>query len=330
LVQLVLHRPVSAWRGDRLVLRDASATRTVAGGTVLDPLPPARYRRTAERLSWLAAADRRDPVSRLAAMVDVSPYGVELAAWLRSEGRLPSSPAPVPEGALVAGNWCVGRPQWTSMRMEIIAALERFHAQAPDELGPDAGRLRRIALPRVPDGLWPVLLASLLVDGELRREGAWLHRPEHALRLSMAEQRVCRSLLPLMLAGGFDPPWVRDLAAATREPESLVRATLARMGQRGEAFAIVRDLYYPARRVEELAAVARELCNREGAVQAAVFRDATGLGRKRAIQVLEFFDRIGLTRRVKNEHRLRADSMLFAPPVPAHALPPNGGVVVSE
>ena len=43
-------------------------------------------------------------------------------------------------------------------------------------------------------------------------------------------------------------------------------------------------------------------------VSAAAFRDATGLGRKRAIQLLEFFDRVGYTRRIANAHVVRTDS----------------------
>ena len=43
-------------------------------------------------------------------------------------------------------------------------------------------------------------------------------------------------------------------------------------------------------------------------VQAHTFRDATGLGRKRAIQILEFFNRIGYTRRVPGGHLLRPDA----------------------
>ena len=35
------------------------------------------------------------------------------------------------------------------------------------------------------------------------------------------------------------------------------------------------------------------------------------LGRKRAIQILEHFDRIGLLRRVGDLHKLRADSALL-------------------
>ena len=45
-------------------------------------------------------------------------------------------------------------------------------------------------------------------------------------------------------------------------------------------------------------------------VRAAAFRDRIGLGRKRAIQILEFFDRIGYTRRARDDHRIRGDSLL--------------------
>ncbi len=49
------------------------------------------------------------------------------------------------------------------------------------------------------------------------------------------------------------------------------------------------------------------LVQEHGAVDAARYRDALGLGRKRTIQILEFFDRIGYTRRVKDSHVLRPD-----------------------
>ena len=50
------------------------------------------------------------------------------------------------------------------------------------------------------------------------------------------------------------------------------------------------------------------LAREHGAVNAARYRDAVGLGRKRAIQILEYFDRIGYTRRVHDTHMLRQDS----------------------
>ncbi|MBH9328288.1 SelB C-terminal domain-containing protein, partial [Pseudomonas aeruginosa] len=47
-----------------------------------------------------------------------------------------------------------------------------------------------------------------------------------------------------------------------------------------------------------------------GLIRPAEFRDRLGIGRKRSIQILEHFDRIGLTRRIGNDRRLREGSAL--------------------
>ncbi|HVQ05106.1 MAG TPA: SelB C-terminal domain-containing protein, partial [Burkholderiaceae bacterium] len=62
--------------------------------------------------------------------------------------------------------------------------------------------------------------------------------------------------------------------------------------------------------IHRLAAIARAL-GASGDITAAGFRDATLLGRKRAIQVLEYFDRVGLLRRTGDVHRMRSDTDLF-------------------
>ncbi|HSV77837.1 MAG TPA: selenocysteine-specific translation elongation factor, partial [Ramlibacter sp.] len=52
-VQLVLEQPAIALHGDRFVVRDAAARRTVGGGVVLDPFAPATRRLAPARLAWL-------------------------------------------------------------------------------------------------------------------------------------------------------------------------------------------------------------------------------------------------------------------------------------
>ena len=76
----------------------------------------------------------------------------------------------------------------------------------------------------------------------------------------------------------------------------------------GELYQIVPDLFYHRDRVRELAQVLKQLSDRQGLVEAAGYRDAIGVGRKRAIQILEFFDRVGYTRRTLNARVLRVDS----------------------
>ena len=305
LVQIVLRTPIGAWHGDRVVLRDNSAQRTLAGGVVLDPLAPARYRRTPQRLGELAAWSLPTADERLAALVDAAPQGVSRQRWDHAEGLV--SPADAAHA-----DWLLGAAQRTATRAAVLAALSSFHACDPDMLGPDAARLRRLAAPRLPEPLWHRLLTELQTEGVVALHGAYVHLPEHGLRLSATDERLAQKVAPLLAAAGFEGSWVRDLARDTREGEVLMRTTLARLAQRAELHQVAEDLYYAPEMMARLAAHARGVSAvAAGEVTAARFRDATGLGRKRAIQILEYFDRIGLLRRVGDAHRLRSDTTLF-------------------
>jgi selenocysteine-specific elongation factor len=85
-----------------------------------------------------------------------------------------------------------------------------------------------------------------------------------------------------------------------------------RAAKRGELYQVVRDLFYHPAAIHDLARCVAELEREHGEVAAAAFRDKIGLGRKRAIQVLEYFDRIGFTRRVRDNRSIRPGSPLAA------------------
>jgi len=311
LAQLVLREPVGAWHGDRGVLRDASATRTVAGVRVLDPFAPVRYRRTPERLRTLAAWAIDERAARVAALLHNAPLGIDTAQAARALSLADEEALPLPADAVRIGHTAIARSHLGVLEEQIAERLADFHRTAPDEVGPDARRLKRLAGPRTDDALWRHALDELVARGTLVRSGTWLHLPDHAARLNEAEQKLAQKLLPRLADGGFDPPWVRDLAKDCAASEAMVRQTLASLARRGETFQVVKDLYYPLATVERLAAIARDCLDGPAGLEAASFRDATGLGRKRAIQLLEFFDRVGYTRRVKDTHLLRPDTSLF-------------------
>ena len=311
LAQLVLREPIGAWHGDRGVLRDASATRTVAGVRVLDPFAPVRYRRTPERLQTLAAWTLDEPMARLDALLASAPLGLDNTRLIRTLALHPDAPLPLPAHAIRLDAAVISGTHLAALTQRIVDRLAEFHRTAPEDIGPDLRRLKRLAGPRVGDPLWLHAVEKLIADGALVRSGNWLHLPAHAAVLSATEERLAQKLLPRLADGGFDPEWVRDLAKDCGASEAVVRQTLASLARRGLTFQVVKDLYYPAATIEKLAALARNRVDGPEGLQAASFRDATGLGRKRAIQLLEFFDRIGYTRRVKDVHLLRPDTVLF-------------------
>jgi selenocysteine-specific elongation factor len=170
------------------------------------------------------------------------------------------------------------------------------------------------------------VLDALIQGGEIERTGPWLHLPGHVETVGETERQLAERLLPLVLAGRFDPPWVRDLATAVGAGEEPVREALRRLAREGALYQVVRDLFYHPASIGELATIAGAIAGSNAdsiggsptrsdsgsvanratqPINAAAFRDATGLGRKRAIQVLEFFDRLGYTRFHHDAHWLR-------------------------
>jgi len=322
-VQLVFDEPVCAMPGDRYIVRNAQATRTVGGGRVLDPNAPDRKRRSASRLAGLQALTDMLDGGGLAPVLAHAPQGLDEAALQRLTG-LPVSEITAPDGAVwieprnaQGARTLILAAHWKALRDRTEQALASFHQSAPDEPGPDGARLRRMAIPAMPDTLWTSLLDELQRDGRIARNGPWLHLPTHTATLGQAESALAARLLPLLDAGAFDPPWVRDLAKMQAQPEDTVRQLLRKLLRRGEVAQVVKDLFYHRDQVRRLAALAAELAAQPQGLNAAVFRDVTGLGRKRAIQILEFFDRVGYTRRVRDTHVLRGESAYAAMQPPA-------------
>ncbi|TDV04957.1 selenocysteine-specific translation elongation factor [Paraburkholderia caballeronis] len=316
-VQLVFDAPVAALPGDRFIVRNAQASRTIGGGRVLDPFGPARRRRTPERRAWLDALRVWLDEARIEPLIEQAPRGLARATLMQLTG-LPPDALALPDDAIAIApqgraedGMVIARNNWERLRSGIVDALTGFHARSPDEQGPDVARLRRIAAPLAGDAVWRAAIDALVAEGRVVRSGPWLHLPSHSVSLDAKEEALAAALRPLIAAGRFDPPWVRDLARETRQPEDSVRALLRKLARLGGVYQVVRDLFYDPDVVRELARVVERIAREQGgAVGAAAFRDATGLGRKRAIQILEFFDRVGYTRFQRDLHLLRTDTRL--------------------
>ena len=311
--QLLLNAPAHAVHGDRVVLRDQSAQRTLGGGRVLDPFAPPRNRHRQARLAVLRALSGETLEDILPALLPSAINGLEPASLERQFNR-PRQTWRLPEEAVEIntrlGPRLFDRGTWDYLEQSLVAALQRFHETQPDELGPDRDRLRRYALPQLERPVYLALLEQALAAGKIEASGPWLHLPGHRVRLSEEEEALKARLWPLLESARFNPPWVRDLAGALDIEEDRVRHLLRKLSRIGELQQVVKDLFYPDSTIRQLANQILDMERQAGVIRAAAFRDQIQLGRKRSIQLLEHFDRIGLTRRFGNERKIRPDSAL--------------------
>ncbi len=326
LVQLVLDRPLHALRGDRLVVRDQSARRTLGGGVVLDPCAPRRGRARPARLAWLRALAIEDLPAAFAAALHAAPGGVGLASFARLANLDDAARDELLRTVLhhhvetADGGLAIADEHWRAIRQALLAAVAHWHRREPQRLGPDVEALARGdggQEPGADDGrllhglsreLLHAAAGTLVAEGRLARHGLMLHLPDHRPRLEAAQladwQRVAAALLP---ARG-SAPTLHQLALALRMPLEHLRALLRQAVSVGLAVAVSRNRYLPLVAVARLAAQVETLAARKAGAgfSVAEFRDASAIGRNLAVDLLEYYDRVGFTRRVGDRRHLAA------------------------
>ncbi|CAI2511767.1 selenocysteine-specific translation elongation factor [Serratia liquefaciens] len=308
LAELILDRPLWLAENDRLVLRDIGARQTLGCARVLSLTTPKRGKRQPEYLAWLAAlAQADDDCQVLALHLPKGALDLAAFAWARQLTEKPLAKLLASHELLIAGDRALAQENAQLDQQRLLQVLAEYHQQHGDQLGLGRARLRRMAVPQLSEALAFMMIDRLLAAGLLSNTRGWLHLPEHGLAFSAEEQILWARIEPLF---GDEAWWVRDLAAELGEDEAWVRTTLRKAAQLGHVTAVVVDRYYLSQRIEQFAALIRELDETQGSANAADFRDRLGVGRKLAIQVLEFFDRSGFTRRKGNQHLLR-DSGLY-------------------
>jgi len=308
LAELVLDSPLWLADNDRLVLRDISARTTLAGARVVMLDPPRRGKRKTAYLDWLATlAAAGDDASALAAHLTRGAVSLSRFGWARQLCRSGLDALTRHDGLIQSGDSVLSAAVAAGWQRKLLDTLATYHEQHKDEPGPGRERLRRMALPMEDDALVLTLIERMRESGDIASHHGWLHLPEHKAGFTEEQTAIWQRAAPLF---ADEPWWVRDLARETGTDEQLMRSVLRQAAQQGLITAIVKDRYYRNDRIVAFASMIRELDQARGSTCAADFRDRLNVGRKLAIQILEYFDRIGFTRRRGNDHLLR-DAQLF-------------------
>ncbi len=330
-VQLVLDRPIAAAAGDPFVLRDTSAQRTIGGGRFIDLRAPARKRRTVERMAQLDALAIDDPARALAALLDCAPGYVDLMGFARDRARGEDEiERIVKELRLIrlpgqSRVFAMSTTRWLRLERGIFERLTAFHAENPDLPGIGAELLRRQIELRLPASVFAAAVQALARDKEVTLHGAWVQLPNHKARLTADEEALWHIVRPL-LAGNerFRPPRVRDISAMIGRPERDIRGLCKLLCRLGEIYEVAPDHYFLCTTVAEMVEIAGDIASKapDGQFAAAAFRDRLDNGRKVAIQILEFFDRHGVTLRRGDLRRVN-DRRLESFRRPADEQPPS-------
>ncbi|MGE0557789.1 MAG: selenocysteine-specific translation elongation factor [Burkholderiales bacterium] len=315
IAQLVLDEPVSALHGDRFILRDQSSTRTVGGGTIIDPAPPAA-RRSRARDAVLAALESADAPGALSALtaggkpVDLAHFEVifnllpEIAVAEYTRADL----VPLGKDRRVA----ITAARLAAVHEAAVRQLRAFHQAQPQAAGMEIETLRAALAPELDGDAFGHALRLLADKRTIEIHSSLARIPGHDSTANSADTRMWETVQPVLLAAGFNPPPLKELAPLLKIKDALLKDFLYRQMKAGNLYRVGAERFYLKNTMAVLAATAQAVCARQpgGQFTAAQYRDATGIGRTLAIEILETLDSLAVTQRIGDARKMRKD---FAP-----------------
>jgi selenocysteine-specific elongation factor len=312
--QIVLATPVPAMRGDRFILRDETARRTLGGGVVVNPFAD-RHRRGEPGLEARLGAMLGDPAGGAAlAFLELAPeFAVDRASVvqaldLRDDDAivlLGGAPGIVAIPDAASAEAYTTETKWARLVPATCAAVARAHHAQPLAPGIEMEMLRG----QLPWELGPRTfrwaIERLVGEGRLIRDDSLVRTPEHRVALAGDARALGARVEELLAAGGFTPPDLRTLAATTASPRQRLVEVLAVLEREGRVVRVGPELYFAAAVVRDATERLRAYCVAHGEITAAAFRDLIGASRKFAIAFLDWCDRTNVTVRVGDLRRLR-------------------------
>ena len=305
LAHLQLDHELHAVHGDRIVLRDQSARRTIGGGVVCDPLPLVRGHRREARLAMFAAMRNDDHGAALEALLAARPDGADIERFARArnlradelEALLEAhAPVLIDSGA---ARLAFSAARWKALRELLVPALKACHAADPERAGANEAELARHLPERIKPRLLALLVEEAVEAGDIERVSGSLRVPGHAVQRSPAEEALWRRVERLLDVKDGKAPVVHDMLDKVPVDLKPLQGFLNKSAQQGHLVKVSDKRYFLPATIARFERFVEDLATTQpgGTFTVKDFRDRAGIGRNAVVEILEYFDKAGLTRR---------------------------------
>ena len=305
LADCLLDEPVIAKWGDRVLVRDAASEWTLGGGPVIDTCIAKRGGRNwrqarNELLVALASDDAGASLHSALAHKPLIPLASMAALRNLSESHLQGSLKAGVRSIEVDGHlYATLEDTYARAKRDVLQRIDAWHRLKPDTLGLGIDSLRKTS--EIPSALLRELIVHLAATKKIRVHAGVLQRAGFQPSHSDNETRLLQALNDL----ANKTPTLGDIEKLLPVAPRELRQSAKRLESEG-ALVFVNDRRLLHRdTLDEAIALARRLDTPDGfAVRE--FRDLAGHGRNACIDILEYLDRSGITRRVGDRRRINS------------------------
>lgn len=306
LVQIRLNEPVVAAPHDRFILRTLSPVQTIGGGMIVEALPEKLRRNNPQTVQ-----DAHDRARAVLADKDFAEYCIKTAeAFAVNETELSIRTKILPERlkAIIAelvqqdnvlyldSKLYIHTETADNVQKQLLNIVSDFHHSKPESPGLtieqfyEASQLKKAVF----DGLLNLLISQ---DKLIERKHR-LALPEHQETFSDDEQKILQNIESLFRERPFNPPKFEEVIEQTAAAPEKVQKILQILIEQERLVRVDNDLFFHSEAIEQARQKLTSFINKEGKLESVKFKYLLDTTRKFAIPLLDYFDRIGVTRRV--------------------------------
>jgi selenocysteine-specific elongation factor len=318
LAQVFLEEPAMGVWGQPFVIRGPSATQTLGGGQVLQPVAKKLRRRHLEVLERIERLWSGDPEERALLVAWFGSFGGFTPADLvRGAGIAPDQAASLidklkSEGRLVEVSLGQSRSRLlhaeipTELERRITGVLQQLHEEFPLMSSHDRRKVESHL-----DYVGDETLVHSAVDrmiqqkqlvGDQRRIALADHKP----KLSTNQRKLKDKIIATYQEARFQPPELSSFAPQAGGNAAALKDIFDVCVAEGHLAEIAQDFYLHADAEAEMRRKITDKLKEGKPLTVAEIRDLLGTTRKYAVPLCEYLDRAGVTRREGDLRRLAA------------------------
>jgi selenocysteine-specific elongation factor len=318
LAQLKLERPVVALPQDHFVIRGSGAIQTLGGGVIIDthPIKHRRYSQSViQDLMLLKDGSSEQTISQQILHSEMA--GISFENLLNRVSLSPNKIQEILKKMIEKGDILLIDPEkmkvvdfghYQRLREMTLNQLKEFHHRYPMKTGLAKEELRT-KLPLEMDAkLFQILINELIQSKEVVLEKEKLRLMGH--QISSADKRgLLKRVEEAILRGKLQPPSPMELSAEWSEEEEAVLAVFEHLLHEGVLIKIKSGIYLHRTPFEQLKKELVDYLKSHQEITTAQFKELTGVSRKYAIPLIEYFDQSKLTLRLGEKRVLRTPSL---------------------
>ena len=313
LVQLKLEQETSSSFEDRFILRDQSAKRTVAGGRIIDPFSIPKDRSKLERIEDLHIMNKYEHKEAITLLLSKKTWGIDLIKFSvrRNLNKIETQKLLKINDIKILKEkdkfWGVKTLNWSVCIKIVYDYINNLFNQTNKLSVLNEEKIIQNFKSVAPGYVIKNILSELIISKSIVRNGKELFLAEHKIIFNSKELYVWEEIKLILDKNKYHPPTineiVKELSFEIRETQNVVKKAL------DLNFLVQVSLnryFYPdvilyfATIVEKISAISTN-----HKLELSIFRNEAKISRNLAIELLEFFDRKGLTIRLKNDRYLQ-------------------------